>query len=361
MQIDYPTYWSAAIHPSQITSWFVNSKPGRRSNYNINDLPGFPAETSRVPENLKKNAHNGVLSKMAVKKIRRAIDYTVYLSKPMTRKIDHRNKRYDFTLNFITCTLSSTQIHSDLEIKKHIFQPLLNYFRQHYHVKNYVWVIEKQKNGNTHFHIVTDRWIPHNELRNKWNEYQQSLGYVTRYGLAQRAWHADGFRVRPELLKKWSFSQQYTAWLSGCRSDWTNPNSTDVHSLINIGNVRCYITKYVTKNQAKDIKTTAFTPHNIESVLDETEYYKTITGRIWGCNEELSNVQGAFMEYDCDFPAEMQALSNDKSVFKVIKPYFSVFYISIDQLRAKGYLTLVNLFEKFCIQNFPSYIPQLKI
>lgn len=359
--IEYPKYWSASIHPSQITTWFVNSKPRHRSSCYSNDLPGFPSEPNSIPENLKKNAHNGLLSKMAVKKIRKAIDYTVYLSKPLSRKVDHRSKQYNFTLNFITCTLSSAQIHTDLEIKKHIFQPLLNYFRQHFHVKNYVWVIEKQKNGNTHFHIVTDRWIPHNELRNKWNEYQQNLGYVSRYGEAQRRYHSEGFKIRPELLKKWSFTQQYNAWLSGCRSDWNSPNSTDVHSLINIGNVRCYITKYITKNQSKDLNQKAFTPSSIDELLEEKQTYKTITGRIWGCNEALSNVSGAFMEYDCDFPADMQALSNDQTVFKVIKPYFAVYYISIDQLQSKGYNTLASLFDKFCTQNFSSYSPQLRL
>lgn len=359
MNIEYPCYWSASINPGQITTWYVNSKPGRRMKFNFDYLPETIDTISKKPVNLINNAHNGLLSKQAVKKIRRAIDYTVYLSDRHTKKIDHRDKQYNFCLNFITCTLSSAQVHTDQEIKKHIFQPLLNYFRQHYHVKNYVWVIEKQKNGNTHFHVISDKWIPWSELRNKWNEYQQNLGYITRYSTAQKVWHAAGFQVRHDLLKTWSYSKQYTAWLAGCRNDWSTPNSTDVHSLVKIHNVRYYITKYVTKNQSKDSKSFAFTPGSIEESLEEDQSFKTITGRIWGCSESLSKIKGAIIENDSDFPSDMYNMKNDTSIFKIETPFYTVHYVTIKQLKQRGFNSLVTLFDSFCIARFPGYTPQL--
>jgi hypothetical protein len=309
-------------------------------------------------KNLEHNQHSGSLSKMAVKKISKALDYSIYLAKPPQSSKPLAGKHYQYCLNFITLTLSSKQIHSDLEIKKEIFQPFLDYCRKHYKIQNYVWVIEKQKNGNTHFHVVSDKWIPHVELRNLWNKYQQNLGYVTRYAESQKRWFKNGFRLHEELLTKWDYSHQYNAWSAGCKSGWSNPNSSDVHSLRFINNVKKYMIKYMTKNYTKIESKLTFEPISIEHELLKENSFSRISGRIWGCSESLSNIKGARADAVDSIFQEIASISQDKSIHSVFEPYFSAHYVDIDYLRDKGLTAIPELFDSFCLSRFPSYSKQ---
>ena len=61
---------------------------------------------------------------------------------------------------FITLTLPEKQKHTDFEIKKelpNLFDNVNYYMPNKY---NYIWRAETQMNGNIHFHILIDRFIP---------------------------------------------------------------------------------------------------------------------------------------------------------------------------------------------------------
>jgi len=354
-------YSSFSVNPSYITTWYNSFHHKRHSSINFNALFDLTDGKLNSLQNLQSNKHDGHLSLAAVKKISKALDYSIYLAKPPDKHKHLAGKHYQYCLNFITLTLSSKQLHSDLEIKKEIFQPWLDYCRKHYKIKNYVWVIEKQKNGNTHFHVVSDKWIPHVELRNLWNKFQQNLGYVTRYAEAQKRWFKNGFKVHSALLQNWNYNKQYSAWLSGCKSGWNNPNSTDVHSLRFISNVKKYMIKYMTKNYTRVENKLTFEPNNIEDELLKKDSYSKITGRIWGCSESLSKIKGARDDVVDEAIEELTSISNDKSIHSVYDSYFSIHYVTIEQLRSKGLTFIPKLFDDFCKARFPAYFQQSKI
>lgn len=188
---------------------------------------------SKSLNNLRNNNTGGKVSKKAASKMSVIIDWFVLMSRKKIGVVSKNNRKVAFKCSLITLTLSSSQIHSDEVIKRELLNVFLIEAGRLWGLKNFVWRAEKQKNGNIHFHIVTDVFIDCLELRVKWNGIQEKLGYVSRFGLHD------------------------------------NPNSTDIHSLRNVRNVGAYMRKYMVKNGAGS---------------------GVVSGRLWGCSRKLSKI-----------------------------------------------------------------------
>ena len=200
----------------------------------------------------------------------------MYIAKPKIIPHGYRGAGLKFKINFITLTLPAKQVHPDKVIISEILQPFLNYLRKHYKVTNYIWRAEKQKNDNLHFHMLLDKFIDKSELRQLWNKYLQNLGYVRRYKENQLYWHNNGFQVRKKLLKYWPEEKQKEAYIKGIDQDWTNPNTTDIHSTKHIRHLKKYLCKYLCKNGKEVHKIEDLTNIPIADLL-------TISGRLWAC------------------------------------------------------------------------------
>ncbi|MEY2830892.1 MAG: hypothetical protein RLZZ574_150 [Cyanobacteriota bacterium] len=136
---------------------------------------------------------------------------------------------------FITLTLSSTQIHCDLILKRELLNHFIIDCSRNYGLVDYIWKAEIQKNGNLHFHLLTPNFIPHEELRANWNKIQDKLGYVQR---------------------SLNFKEN------------KNPNSTDIHSLKKIKDVIAYTGKYMSKDGTG----------------------RPICGKSWGCSDRIQKL-----------------------------------------------------------------------
>lgn len=187
-----------------------------------------------IPE---ENRSKGNVSQKAKIRIQTYMNWMMLFSNKKFVWDRKKKKGYYFKINFITLTLSQKQKDSDEFIKEHLLQPFLKWMRRSHNVINYIWKTEAQKNGNIHFHITTNKFIHWRSIRNKWNSLQKNHNYLQDY-----------------------FQQNGTH----------DPNSTDVHSVINEKEIIGYMAKYVTKNQ-KD--------------------RRQITGKIWDCNTELKKLK----------------------------------------------------------------------
>jgi hypothetical protein len=289
----------------------------------------------------KENKANGLISTHAKRKITKALDYLLLMSQPKKAYIQKSGKTFKFKIAFITLDLPSVQIHSDNEIKRICWNSFLIELIKYHNVKNYVWRSEKQKNGNIHFHLIIDRFILYNEIRKRWNRICNKLGYVDRYRINQQKFHENGFKVRKELLKNWPEEKQRKAYLEGVKTNWTSPNSTDIHSVRFITNLKLYVTKYLTKNekQKKD-------GNNLQTSANDQ------TGRIWGCNQNLSNIKGAQLEVDSEIETAI------KKVIDILKPriysdsYFSVYYVDIRNISRISPDVLFLEFASYLCQHF---------
>ena len=287
------------------------------------------------------NATNGIVSKIAKRKINRAIDYLLLMSSTTKVHSNYSGRFFNFKVGFITLTLPSKQIHTDAVIKEKCLNQFLVEIRKRYHVKNYVWRAELQKNKNIHFHIIVDKFIYWNELRNRWNRIINKLGYVDRYRENMHEYHSKGFTLRTDLLDHWSKEAQYKAYIQGRKTDFNNPNSTDIHSIQKIHNIKLYISKYLTKNEKKESET-----------VQEHETRDYISGRIWSCNEELSNIKGARVEVDNDLQKEIEFAQKVLTPYEINEQYFSIYFIDIFQLHKIGCLRLYKIFVEYLFNEF---------
>lgn len=194
------------------------------------------------------NKPNGVLSSKARRRLVNSCQWLYLLNHRANINNDKHNR-----LVFITLTLPSKQIHSDLEIKKKCLNQFLVEICKTKGVEMYVWRAEKQENGNIHFHLIVDRYIDKTYLQNTWNRIVNKLSYVDR-----------------------------------CSTD--NPPSTNVQAVKSVKMLTNYLSKYVAKE------------------VNEKEKYK-VEGRLWFVSSELSKMRGLSIDLNEEIQKELQQLS----------------------------------------------------
>lgn len=331
----------ATIHPGQINMYYESNwyplKPGSKL---INPETGEVESKARFIINSARTAA-GKVSDQAKRKMTKAIDYMLLVTNHKKMSNHYSGKTYQFKVAFVTLTLPSRQIHSDNQIKSELLNQFLIEIRKRYRVKNYIWRAEKQKNGSLHFHILVDKFIPYQELRDRWNRITNKLGYVDRYREEQQKWHEKGFRVREELLKTWSKEKQYQAWLRGSQQHWNSPNSTDIHSIRKVYNLKLYVMKYM-------MKASTATRESTESEKGDDVQQ----GRIWGCNQELSNLKGAQLIVDRELQDEIERVAAEKGT-KIFKDtYYSCLYFDIEVLEKVNAQRLLRSFAQYLFDQF---------
>ncbi len=204
------------------------------------------------------------VSKHSASLIRDKVSAMLMMSKKQWVYCKLEKKWFQFQLNFITLTLSSPQFTTDTDVKEKLLNTFLTRLRQDYGVTQYIWRAEAQGNGRIHFHILINKYIHWSKVREMWNIIQKNNGYLD------------------------NFYQNYHHY---------NPNSTDIHSIKRIRNLGAYLSKYMSKEQADDVK-----PDLVETEIYKNGIYnvetrrRLIIGRIWGCSYFLSNLKGLILE-----------------------------------------------------------------
>ena len=250
---------------------------------------GFSDSQKEAFKNLKKNKSKyNDISKAGRKRLRNSVAYLLYMSKQkdiigfkknfknisdneiLIEKKEHTKKKSQkYKLTFTTLTLSSPQIHTDNVITSKLLNSFLNSLRRKWNVEKYIWKAEKQENGNIHYHILTDQFIYWKEIREVWNRIQNSLGYVDRYSENMKEFFKDDFRMSNNPKDKRSKETQYKAYLVGLKNGFTDPNSTDIHSLYKIKNIPAYVSKYISKPITKTDRT-----NKIDFIISEIKVLK---------------------------------------------------------------------------------------
>jgi signal recognition particle subunit SEC65 len=233
-------------------------------------LPGkqFCSEEKRHDITKEASKVKGVLSPNARKRMRRALNLLVAqaLEKELFDEVSGRT--FTFKVNFITLELPAPQGDvTDDQLKRKCLNEWLLYAKRRYGLKSYVWKAETQENGNLHFHITTDCYIHWGDVRKSWNYSLRHFGFVEQYQAKMKEWHKGGFQVRTDLLKSWNLTSQKEAYEYGQKTDWKNPNCTDVHAVNKIDDLAGYMIKYMSKKE---------------------DGRRQVEGKIWGCSTNLT-------------------------------------------------------------------------
>jgi len=168
---------------------------------------------------------------------------------------------------FITLTIAKKQAHSDKYMKKNMLGRFMQQLKRKYGICHYFWRAEAQKNGNLHFHILTDSYIHKSAVNYEWDLIQYDYNYLDE---------------RPV------YSINYGS------------PSTKIEAPRADGNVAIYCVKYCLKEDG----------------------YRRIDGRMWGCSSSLKDLE-AF-----EMPMTSELLSVILSLLKspIIDGEASVFY-----------------------------------
>lgn len=276
--------------------------------------------------NLEDNRAKGILSYSAKKRLKNCIVNWTNAIEFKRLKEKKGKSFYNNKLTFCTLTLSAPQFHCDKEIKREMY----NYFdisiKNAYKKVKSLWVAEKQDNGNIHFHILYNKFIDYNLIRFLWNKAQSKMGYIDLYRENQNKHHFNGFKIRKELLKSWSLENQYKSYLYGIKSNWSNPNSTDIHNLEKVKNVSFYMTKYLTKGfdikvnkeferRLKNENNSVSNEHLKQIIKDEFKEKYQVKGKIWGRSDELINLNSYTDVLDSNYSNLIDEILNLNNVY----------------------------------------------
>jgi hypothetical protein len=185
---------------------------------------------------LHSNAPRPEVSDKASKRIRNAVNWLASSAekKRVFCKLDSRT--YWFKLNFITLTLPSLEHEiTDHQFKNRLLKNFLARMSYRHGLRNYVWRVETQANGNIHAHITSDCFIHWSEIRSVWND----------------------LLIRNGLMK--SFAQKH---------GHSDPNSTDVKAVKSVKDIAAYLAKYFSKGDAAR---------------------RNVSGKLWSCSHSLSD------------------------------------------------------------------------
>ena len=185
--------------------------------------------------NLKlEKTYSGKVTVGAKKRMAKAIDTLLQISPQQKILNPIINKYQTFQLTFLTLTISDdSNIYDAKYCYKNLLNPILSKLKKQFNVSDYIWKLELQKRGQIHYHITTNKFIDYSQIRNEWNMLQNELGILEDYKLKYKN---------------------------------SNPNSTDIHAVYKVQDIKKYLLKYLSK---------------------ESQNERNVNGKIWDCSENL--------------------------------------------------------------------------
>jgi len=280
--------------------------------------------------------HNFKISEQAQKTIKLKINWLYFLAK--SKKITTYSGKQipDFKLNFATLTLPSKQKHPTKQITQECFNQLLTELRTRLKMNNYVWRLEFQKNGNVHYHLVTDVYIDYNFLLRIWNRIIEKLGYVSEFSNKMQAMSLLDYWQSVKNYKGIDFSIAKKRYLNGVSEKWSKPNSVDVKSVKSKNQIAGYIAKYFGKDKGEN-------PNCNENDTKDN----SIGMRLWFCSQSLSKLDKVsdFIEGMNDDLVSIVRKAKDYKVF--IHEYCTTLFFTISKILDSSKNILISILNNY--------------
>lgn len=287
--------------------------------------------------NLKNNIPSGFCNRKIKAQIQKC---SVNWLEAIRLKSLQSGKKANNYVTFVTLTLCCKQLHDDKYLNRHMLGFFIQKIQKKHGVTNYLWRAEKQKNGNIHYHIIIDRYIRWENIRMYWNAILRYHGYIQEYQKNMALFHKDGIRYRHDLAAKgvWSYEKQRKAYQYGVDTNWSDPNSTDIHKIENVEDLASYVAKYVSK-QVEEVKQMekAETDYN-RGVIDYEKYSgeiarckdaiekSKVNSRIWGSSDKVKQNTDCKIVEHSDFDKLIRNIERDKETMKVVTEHCMIYY-----------------------------------
>lgn len=219
--------------------------------------------------NLKKNVMNGWLSDNTKRYISNKLNIWLSVIDFYNRYLYKNGMGYKKRMVMITLTLPEKQKHDDNFIKRNLLNVFLNNMVRKDMLINFFWRAELQKNGNIHFHILTDSYIDKDDLRIEWCNVLRNHNYLIDWEKK----HIDRL-----------------------------PPCTDIRSKGDVLHMLYYVTKYTVKCDEinlseEDLDYIEKNNYRFNHDSDELNYKMkivesmTVKGRIWGMSDKIRELR----------------------------------------------------------------------
>lgn len=291
-----------------------------------------------------KQFHNFKISDNAYRTLKRRISWLYYLSKSKSVVTYNNKKIYNFKIGFITLTLPTKQQTSTNIVTNELLNPFLTELRKRTGMKNYVWRLEFQKNGNAHYHIVTDTYLDYFFVLKIWNRLLKANGYIEGYTKKFKSLSLLEYNKLVNKDGKTDFNVIAKRYAKGCKYKWEQPNTVDVKSVISNKAISNYISKYFAKDSDHE---------TICNDLDNEDNSKSI--RLWFCSRSLSKLKSISnfceaVDYDI-----FSIVSYAKEKKQVIGKYATSIYFEIKSMVGNARKWISKILKDYSVKQ--GYIP----
>jgi hypothetical protein len=242
----------------------------------------------------RSTVYNGFMSDSTARKVKRIVNAWSKCIEYENKQFEKSNTRQERKLIFITLTLSDKQIHDDKFIKRQMLNRFILKIQKDYGIKYYLWKAEKMNNGRLHIHLLVDKYMRKEDIQKEWNKIQQENGYLDNYFNRYNKWNAPSTHVRKT-------------------DDDTKPED--------------YMCKYLSKKEK-----------------DKIESNNVVSGRIWGCSDDLRNLKVYNSGENETVIQELYKIGNQNLVKVVKDEFFEMYIIDTD-----------SFLKRYCKNEFINY------
>jgi len=288
----------------------------------------------------KSNKHDFEISQKASGRIREKITWLYHLSKNQTITTHNGKKLFNFKMNFITLTLPSKQKHTTDVITKECLNQFITECSQKFGLKNYVWRLEFQKNGNAHYHIATDCYIEYWKCKKIWNRIINKLGYVDHYCSKFSKYSFQDYYKEFHKQGQEDYKILKGRFDMGTNTKWCEPNTVDCKNVTSSKNIAWYISKYITKKSDASLNSIVAVRENLESNL-----------RLWFCSRSLSRLSKVEIFLEKVSSVTDDIFSKLKNVKEYVYDYCQVIYFDTKEQETIVKQSLWCLFQNYAREN----------
>lgn len=297
-------------------------------------------------QNLTRGIFNGYMSPATKRKFRRIASTwlrSIMLYRAEVKRKWDPGRAYP---TMITLTLPVQQVHSDREIYRECLMPWIQMMRRDYAIEQYVWRAEAQENGNLHYHVIVDRYIPKRAITLSWNQMIDNLDYRSRY-------FAETGSIEPPSTEVHALKEKVQ-----------DPDTKQWRDIDPVDYLVDYLMDAAQQEPASDPvdgeepKPRRIVGHYRDKNGKRCEYFtRPITGRVWGMSDGLREIKEPKARASMQLIHALEAGRNDGTIRRVDQEHATMYFGRVSLVLGRSHPGAWAVIKQYYLQIFGHLYP----